>query len=536
MADGTTATCPLCGAPSTSDTLAEAAWLGGDVVARLISQNPQWKREDGTCPACVQSALLQTLLERGDDALHDGIQSVWPLDAEAAFGALPTPLRLHADPRYTGRGVTLALLDSGFYPHPGLIRPVNRIRAWVNAVVEPVLEIRFGPNEVPAWPGWDDAHSSKWHGLMTSTVAAGNGWLSHGLYSGLARDADLVLVRVRDERGRITNDNIVRALRWLLGHGPTLRVRVVSMSVAGDPLAHMEDRNPVDEAVAALVAKNITVIAAAGNDGERRLVPPATAPEAITVGGLDDKNTFSHAELEIWHSNYGLSTDGMLKPELVAPSMWVVAPILPGTDVAMEADRLFERRAHGPLGDPEVDGRIAELKLITPHYQLVGGTSFAAPIVASAVACMLEANPKLAPHQIRDILISSALPVAGASMERQGAGALDPGQAVSLALREQHGPLEGRPMSPQVTPGGIEFLLHDHRARKVQVLGSWDGWRTAHEAEEVEPGIWQSHRPSLPSGLYTYKFLIDGTRWLNDPSNPRKSPDTFGGLNSVLGC
>ena len=38
----------------------------------------------------------------------------------------------------------------------------------------------------------------------------------------------------------------------------------------------------------------------------------------------------------------------------------------------------------------------------------------------------------------------------------------------------------------------------------------------------------------LPVGQHAYKFLIDGTRWLDDPDNPRKVPDGVGGLNSTL--
>ena len=60
--------------------------------------------------------LLQTRLMHGVAAMQTCIQKVWPIDTEAAFGALPTPLRLHADPRFTGKGVTIAQIDAGFYP------------------------------------------------------------------------------------------------------------------------------------------------------------------------------------------------------------------------------------------------------------------------------------------------------------------------------------------------------------------------------------------------------------------------------------
>ena len=400
-------TCPLCNTPISTDSLAEAAWPSPEVVLRLKHSNPHWQRADGACPACIQQALLEKLLEQGDQALHEAIQSVWPLDSEAAFRAIPTPLRLHADPRFTGAGITLALVDGDFYPHPDLTEPVNRIRAWVNASREPVEAVFFGPDEQPRWPGWNDGAPSKGHGLMTSAVAAGNGWLSHGLYRGLASEAQLVLVKVRNDAG-IGNAAIARALNWLRAQGPALGVRVVSLSVVGDPAWP----NLVDPLVAALVADGISVVAAAGNDGQRGLVPPASSPDALTVGGLDDHNTFSHAELSVWRSNYGTAVDGALKPELVAPSIWVVAPELLDTATALEASALFAHRAAGTAG---VEARIAELKMVTPHYQHVDGTSVAAPLVASTIACMLQANPALTPRLVRDVLTTTAHRIPGSS-------------------------------------------------------------------------------------------------------------------------
>jgi serine protease AprX len=291
----------------------------------------------------------------------------------------------------------------------------------------------YGPSDRPAWPGWAERNPAQWHGLMTSAVAAGNGWQSRGLYRGLAPEAGLVLVQVREPGGKVgSNAAIRRALEWLLRRGPALGVRVVNLSVGGDTVPTLRG-NAVDEAVEALVRAGITVVAAAGNDGRRRLVPPATAPGAITVGGIDDKNTFDPQEVELWHSNYGRAVDGASKPELVAPSLWVVAPVLPGSSVAGEAGRLFRYRAAGGAAE----ARIRELKLVTPHYQHVEGTSFAAPLVASTVACMLEADPSLDPERVRAILMATASEVPGAPRSRQGAGALHAGRALALTLLQR---------------------------------------------------------------------------------------------------
>jgi serine protease AprX len=510
--------CPGCNAPVPRHVLDEAAWY------------PFWFKPDGACPACVQQNLLRTLLREGDEALHRAVQSEWPLDAEAAFGALPTPLRLHADPRFAARRVTMAFVDSAFHPHPDLVKPRNRIRVWVDASGSAPLCRRFAPDVTPTWPGSAAGAPHQWHGTMTSVVGAGNGFLSHGLYRGLASEADVVLLATRDPSGAITSASILRALEWIERHHRDLGIRIVSLSVSGDPSAEPAS-DPVDAAVARLFEAGILVVAAAGNDGVRHLLPPATAPLALTVGGIDDQNVLDHRLREIWHSNFGSTAHGAPKPEIVAPSIWVAAPVLPGTGIAREAQQLF---AAGGRGNGATAARIAELKLITPHYQHVDGTSFAAPLVASAAACLLEANPRLSSRQLRDALLSTAEPLEGVDRHRQGHGVVAPGRAISAAQRERSHRHRLAHPSPQILRQGVRFALHDHAAASVRVHGSWDGWRNGLAAKAVEPGLWQTEVTALPSGRHVYKFLIDERRWVHDPENPEKSPDGHGDLNAVL--
>jgi serine protease AprX len=417
-------------------------------------------------------------------------------------------------------------VDAGFFPHPDLVRPGNRIAAWVDASRDPIVERRFTRDDVPAWPM--GAEAAQWHGLMTSTTAAGNGWLSHGLYRGLAPECQVALVQVGD-RGRISNAAIVRALAWLRDHQMELTGRegrlVVSLSVAGEDDSSARE---VDSAVSGLVAAGAVVVAAAGNDGVRRLLPPATSRDAITVGGLDDRNTVQRRTWEVWHSNYGEAPGYVPKPEVVAPSIWTVAPLLPGSDVAREAARLFERRQ-------EAERRIAELRLVTPHYQHVEGTSFAAPIVAGLVACMWQANATLTPRRIRDLLMASATRIPGASEERQGAGVVDAGMAVAAALADRHSPDVDAPTIPIVDRARVRFLFHDHHARSVRVMGAWNGWRPPGlTAVEEEPGLWTAVLESPPLGKWPYKLLVNETMWMADPANPLRTVDASGNVNSLL--
>lgn len=446
------------------------------------------------------------------------------MEANSGNEILATPVRLKADERFTGKGITIALADSGFYPIADLTKPTNRIRAWVDANEAPPRVLAFGREETPTWSGYDDNAARNWHGLMTSCVAAGNGFLSEGKFRGMAKDADVVLVRVTREGRGIPNENLVRALEWLKASAADYHIRVVSLSVAGDPYERLLG-NPIDEAIKALVQRNVVVVAAAGNDGVRRLTPPATAPDGLTIGGIDDHNNFDPAEVELWHSNYGESNRKMPKPELVAPSIRVAAPLLPGSELAARAEEWFAR------GERE---EISAQKLITPHYQEVEGTSFAAPMVAGTVACMLEANPHLTPFEVRRILVATATRVRDADEARQGAGALNAGGAVAAALAQKKGSGYAQLKSPHVTGDRVWFIYRDPRAKRVQVRGEWDDWQTEVEARQVEAGVWLGEIAKPSAGFYAYRFLIDGETWVDDPENGQRRTNPYGEYDSVL--
>jgi hypothetical protein len=86
----------------------------------------------------------------------------------------------------------------------------------------------------------------------------------------------------------------------------------------------------------------------------------------------------------------------------------------------------------------EVDAALRDSKVVATHYQHVDGTSFAAPIVASVVALMLEINPRLGPAAVKYILISAVGRIHGAPAMRQGFGVLSAARELDEATREQH--------------------------------------------------------------------------------------------------
>ena len=365
--------------------------------------------------------------------------------------ALPVPVRMDADERFTGRGVTIAFLDSGFYAHKDLTEPVNRIVAYHNI---------FSPGDDVSSLQTHDVAS--WHGMMTSVVAAGNGYLSDGLYRSIAPDARVVLVKI-GKTGRISEGNIESGLRWVLAHKDKYDIRIVNISAGGDfQQSYLE--NTLCQLVEEAVKAGLTIVCAVGNAGllpGHPVLPPASSPAAIAVGGLDDQNSLDRARRGMYRSSYGPTIDGLQKPEVIAPGIWVAGPILPQTQTADEAhlyaeldaaadDQLQDillvhagvdkqldeaRELPVPILRQLITIKLREGNVINQHYKFVDGTSFAAPIVASIAACLLEANPKLTPAKIKRILIDTAERVPDVEVDRQGWGVVVPRKAVELALR-----------------------------------------------------------------------------------------------------
>lgn len=360
---------------------------------------------------------------------------------------LPIADRLKADAHLAGRGVTMAFLDSGFYAHPDLTTPRDRIVAYYDVTsTEWRKDVLHGKD------------ASAWHGMMTSVVAAGNGSLSKGKYKGLAHEASLVLVKVGQAQ-RIHHDDIRRGLEWLVANRQHHGIRVVNISCGGDyEESYLTDglSRAADDAVRA----GLVVVAAVGNAGHgphSEVLPPASAPSVLAVGGFNDGG---HGEgAEGYHSSYGPTIDGLQKPEIIAPSILVAAPILPGTHTAAQArlysqlDEADDDRLHAILHEHHgVDGQLDavrdrdaylirqlvaarghEGKVLSGHYKHVDGTSFAAPIVASVAAQMLEANPHLTSQQVKRILCATARRVPGIAPERQGFGCVQPRAAIEAA-------------------------------------------------------------------------------------------------------
>jgi serine protease AprX len=556
MIDSPKIKCPLCG-----DLVERLVFRfhhdsEQEVLHRIKEDHSDWVERTGACSRCLDYYHTEVIIHQ---RILPEAGPHFPVKSIDDFIILPTALRLDADPHYTGKGITICFIDSGFYLHDDLVKTRNRVKA--------VIDIT-NPNQGKNY--FSQAHPESWHGTMTSVVCAGDGYLSNGLYKGIASEADLVLIKtqITDEshlkNGKITTENIAAALQWVLDHHREFAVRIVSISLSDDqPLANND--SVVSQLAEKLIAQGIIVVAAAGNDLNGQLKPPASSPNVITVGGLDDFNQLQSTKQGLYHSTYGQTLDGLMKPELVAPAIWVAAPILPDTrekheaewmhrlvklkDDEMEAFISFNNAVL--IQETELDfssahnfnwssfrsqltQQIQTTKFFSDAYMHVDGTSFAAPIVSSIIAQLLQCNPSLTPADLRTLLFKTAKRISHLEAARQGFGAIHPRKAIIQVLKREN--IFSKP-SPFINKEAnvIEFYVQHDCAYQIALAGDFNSW--ARDVIYLWPGkngVWKTEIPMLPQGTYRYKFFIDERNWQEDIGNPLREPDPYFGFNSLL--
>ena len=538
--------CPLCN--DKVDRLLYRFHLDNErqVIERIKNGHPLWTENDGACSRCVDYYQTEIVMQQ---RMLPEIGPYFPVKSADDFIILPSGLRLDTDPRYTGKGITICFIDSGFYLHPDIVSFRNRVKKVMD-ITKPDREPEFF--RLP--------HNESWHGTMTSVVCAGDGYLSKGLYKGIACDAELVLLKVQDDTGQLHTQYIIDALQWVIDNYKEYGIRIVNISLGADRVTSYKE-SKIDQLAELLIKNGVTVIAASGNDEQDLINTPADSPNVITVGGIDDENNLEK-ESKLYHSTFGQTADGFTKPELVAHAIWIAAPVLPGTKEKKEAEILYSflqtnddelkselllNSSHTRLDERVygsndvtfirqcIEQRIQTAKYISPAYMHVDGTSFAAPLVTAVVAQLLEANSTLTPLMVRQILFSTAKRIDGVAAERQGFGVIRPRKAILKTLKRE---IIMKPYpSPEVNArqNTISFYVQDECASQVSLAGTFNHW--AQDVLLMEPGkngIWKIEIPMLPAGRYHYKFFVDDKMWMEDIDNPYREPDGFNGFNSIL--
>jgi serine protease AprX len=213
---------------------------------------------------------------------------------------------------FTGKGVTVAVLDTGIDTNNSAFGA--RVKARVDFVD-------------PTHPAQGDPAGHGTH--LAGIIAAGRNAPSPGI----APEADLVSVRVLDENGHSRLSTVIRGLEWTIAHKSALGIRVVVLALGAQTHAGYQ-KDPLAAAAEIAWRSGLVLVTAAGNDGPgaRTIESPGIDPLVLTVGASDDNGTVSSADdsIPFW-SSVGPTSDGLAKPELVAPGRKIVSVRVPGS-------------------------------------------------------------------------------------------------------------------------------------------------------------------------------------------------------------
>jgi serine protease AprX len=296
----------------------------------------------------------------------------------------------------TGRGIGIALIDTGVQLHDDLKRPLG--------AKQPV-EVEIVGHE----PGYADpfGHGTHVAGILNGNGFASSDYLSFRTFKGLAPEAQIFSVRALSPDGTGSTSDVLEGIDWVLKNAKTYNIRVLNLSL-GHPVYESYRTDPLCRAVAAAVRRGVVVVVAAGNDGEvgtgfGTVTSPGNDPAAITVGATDDQDTVPLTDdvLASYSSRGPSLVDLVVKPDLVAPGTWIVSTRAAGSWMDTEHHELTLR-----IGDYKNDP--ARFDQDGSYYSL-SGTSMAAPLVSGAAALMLQKDPTLTPATVKARLMKSAV-------------------------------------------------------------------------------------------------------------------------------
>ena len=342
------------------------------------------------CPSCIDTSNLRNIYPN-----LVGADRLW-----------------NEAPYRQGQGIGVAVVDSGIqFNHPDL---ANQVVARTQTNLISVGLDGFG------------------HGSFVAGIIGGNGTASQGGFIGIAPKVNLIDVRVSTLAGLSLESDVVAGLQWVYENRSTYNIRVVNLSLNAGA-AQSYHTSALAAACEALWFSGVVVVTAAGNSGQAALYPPANDPYVITVGAVDDQGTLDMSDdVVASFSAYGTTTDGIAKPDLVAPGRKMVAPL--AQPVALL-------------------GVLHPTQVLNSSYIRMSGTSVSAPVVTGAVALLLQDEPTLTPDQVKYRLMQTANKNwAGYDPIKAGAGYLDIYAAVQGTTTASAN--EG------VTPS--EFLSTDH--------------------------------------------------------------------------
>src|SRR3984957_7446378 len=176
----------------------------------------------------------------------------------------------------TGRGVTIAVLDSGLW---------QALDQNYGGRVLASIDVTNGGSG----PVTGDPYG---HGTHITSIAAGGAVNLSGNYLSIAPQANLVIVRAFNGTGGGRYVDVISGLNWIVANRAKYRIRVINLSFGAPPESYYWN-DPLNQAVMAAWHAGIVVVVAAGNEGPAPMTidVPGNVPYVITTGALTDNYT-----------------------------------------------------------------------------------------------------------------------------------------------------------------------------------------------------------------------------------------------------
>lgn len=194
---------------------------------------------------------------------------------------------------YTGKGITIAFLDTGICSIPDFRGRILCFKDFLNN--KPHL--------------YDD----NGHGTHVAGIASSNGY-----YKGVAPLSNIVMLKVLNESGQGNAADVISGIQWIVNNHKKYNIKIVNMSIGTSAPAQ---NDPLVEAVEHLWDMGIVVVAAAGNNGPNpcTISSPGTSRKIITVASSDDENPGKI------FSGRGPTKECIIKPDILAPGTNIIS-------------------------------------------------------------------------------------------------------------------------------------------------------------------------------------------------------------------
>jgi serine protease AprX len=346
---------------------------------------------------------------------------------------------------YTGKGIGVALIDSG-------VSPVAGLRTSGKLIHGPDLSLESQAANLTNLDTF--GHGTFMAGLIAGrddTLTAPYADAPASAYRGMAPDARILSIKVATADGGTDVSQVIAAIDWVVQHRNDngMNIRVLNLSY-GTNSTQWFGVDPLAFAVEQAWDAGIVVVAAAGNSGYQTkgsspaLANPAFDKRIIAVGASDSMGTATLADDTVPDFSAAAKTGSARRPDFVAPGAHIQGLRVPNS---------------------YIDSHVPGSALLDDRFMRGSGTSESAAIASGAAALILDKFPHATPDQVKRLLTSGAVPL-DQSPGQMGSGELQLGSLVTAPL-----PIYVQTVAPSRGGGSLEEARgSDHLTRDGVVL------------------------------------------------------------------